>query len=52
MTRKIDVSLAHRQKFVLGDVGPGRVKILHDNDIAKQARNDVIRYNLVRKEDY
>ena len=53
MTRKFDVRLAHRRKFVLQEEGPGStIKIQHDNDIAKQARNDVIGYKIVCKEDY
>ena len=53
MTRKIDVRLAHRQKFLLWEEGPGStVKIRHDKDIAKQARNDVIEFKLVSHEGY
>ena len=34
-TRKVDVSLAHRRKFVLREEGPGStVNIWHDNGIA------------------
>ena len=44
MKRKIDVSLAHRQKL-FQEEGPGStVKIEHDNDIADQARNDLKDY--------
>ena len=53
MTRRVDVSLAHRQKIVLRKEGPdSTVKKLHDNDIADKSRNDVIGYELVLKEDY
>ena len=39
-------------KFVRWE-GPGStVKIQHDNDVANQARNDVIGYKLISKEDY
>ena len=39
-------------KFVRWE-GPGStVKIQHDNDVAIQARNDVIGYKLISKEDY
>ena len=52
MTRKIDVSLAHRRKWCSGN--KDRVAQLNhqDNDIAKQARNDAIGYKLVSKEHY
>ena len=45
MMRKIDVRLAHRQKFC--SVKKDRVaqlKSLHDNDIADKARNDLKDY--------
>ena len=49
----MDVRLVHRRKLVLREEGPGSiVKKLHDNDMADQARNGVIRYKLVLKEDY
>ena len=49
--RKID-KLSSLSKFVRWE-GPGStVKIQHDNDVANQARNDVIEYKLASKEDY
>jgi len=53
MTRKIDCKISSPSKFVLREEGPGStVKIQHDNDVANQARNDVIGYKLISKEDY
>ena len=40
-------------EIVLREEGSGStVKIYHDNDIADQARNDMIEYKLGLKEDY
>ena len=44
MTRKIDVSLAHRRKLCSGKDRVAQLKSLHDNDIADQARNDLNDY--------
>ena len=52
MMRKIDVSLAHHQK--LCSEKKDQVAQLKSTriDIAEQARNDMIGYKLVLKEDY
>ena len=46
MTRKVDVSLAHRRKLCFGKKNQvAQLKFGHDNDIADQARNDVMEYH-------
>ena len=53
MMRKFHVRLAHRRKSCAEKKDQvAQLKIQHDNDIADQARNDVIVYKLVSKEDY
>ena len=45
MMRKIDCKISSSSKIMLWEEEPGSiVKKLHDNDIANQARNDVIEY--------
>ena len=51
-TRKIDVSLAHRRKLCSRNKDQVAQLKFDDNDIADQARNDVIEYKLVSNEDY
>ena len=46
MMRKINVSLAHRRKLCFGKKNQvAQLKFGHDNDIADQARNDVMEYH-------
>ena len=53
MTRKIDVSLAHRRNFLCSGNKYQVAQLKSaDNDIANQARNDMIEYKLVSNQNY